>query len=153
MPGLIDSHNHFLITALGWERVQLAAVTCIDELLDAIARRACETPPGEWILCASRWHETNLAERRMPTAEELDRAAPDHPLYLPRGGHVVVTNSLGLARAGITPDREDPDGGEFVSEWRDPCPRGSRCGRHAPSRRLPQCHSAPVPALLCHPQP
>jgi predicted amidohydrolase YtcJ len=116
MPGLIDSHNHFLSTALGWERVQLAAVTCIDELLDAIARRARETPPGEWILCASRWHETNLAERRMPTAEELDRAAPDHPLYLPRGGHVVVTNSLGLARAGITPDREDPDGGEFVHD-------------------------------------
>src|SRR5215510_7077138 len=90
MPGLIDCHNHFLSTALGWGRVQLDEAASIGELLEAIGQRVQETPPGQWVLCASRWHETNLAERRMPTAEELDRVAPDHPVYLPRGGHVVV---------------------------------------------------------------
>src|SRR5713101_8120178 len=29
MPGLIDCHNHFLSTALGWDRVQVADVTSI----------------------------------------------------------------------------------------------------------------------------
>ena len=114
MPGLIDCHNHFLSTTLGWDRVQLAEIRSIEELLDTIAQHVRETPPGEWVLCASRWHETNLAERRMPTAEELDRVAPNNPVYLPRGGHVVVTNSLGLKRAGIAHDIEDPPGGEFV---------------------------------------
>ena len=116
MPGLIDCHNHFLSTALGWNRVQLAEATSIGELLEAIGQRVQETPPGQWVLCASRWHETNLAERRMPTAEELDRVAPNHPVYLPRGGHVVVTNTQGLQMAGITPNAPNPPGGEFVRD-------------------------------------
>lgn len=116
MPGLIDSHNHFLRTALGWEQLQLNEARSIDQLLDSIDQRARETSPGEWILCSSRWHETNLAERRMPTAEELDRAAPNNPVYLPRGGHVVVTNNLGLQMAGIAPDSPDPPGGEFMRD-------------------------------------
>jgi predicted amidohydrolase YtcJ len=89
--------------------VQLADAT-------SIGQRVQETPPGQWVLCASRWHETNLAERRMPTAEELDRVAPNHPVYLPRGGHVVVTNTQGLQMAGITPNAPNPSGGEFVRD-------------------------------------
>jgi predicted amidohydrolase YtcJ len=116
MPGLIDCHNHFLNTVLGWERVQLAEARSIGEVLEAIAQRVKETPPGQWVLCASRWHETNLAERRLPTAEELDRVAPEHPVYLPRGGHVVVTNTAGLQMASITPDVVNPPGGEFVRD-------------------------------------
>ncbi len=116
MPGLIDSHNHFLSTGLGWSRVQLADVRSVDEMLETIAQRVRETPPGEWVLCASRWHETNLAERRPPTAAELDRIAPENPVYLPRGGHVVVTNSLGLERAGISHGSENPAGGEYVRD-------------------------------------
>jgi predicted amidohydrolase YtcJ len=116
MPGLIDCHNHFLRTTLGWDRVQIAEAASIEELVDTIALGCRDTPPGEWVLCSSRWHETNLAERRMPTAEELDRAAPDNPVYLPRGGHVVVTNSLGLELAGIHRSSQDPPGGAFVRD-------------------------------------
>lgn len=116
MPGLIDCHNHFLSTALGWERVQLAEARAIGEVLEAIAQRVKETPSGQWVLCASRWHETNLTEQRLPTAEELDRVVPNHPVYLPRGGHVVVTNTMGLQMAGITPDAPNPPGGAFVRD-------------------------------------
>ena len=116
MPGLIDSHNHFLRTALDWERLHLGDVRSTEELLDSVAQRAREIPPGQWLLCSSRWHETNLAERQMPTAQQLDRAAPNNPVYLPRGGHVVVTNSLGLERAGISHDSPDPEGGSFVRD-------------------------------------
>jgi predicted amidohydrolase YtcJ len=116
MPGLIDSHCHFLNTGIGWERVQLSGSASIDELLARIAERVEETPPGEWVLCSSRWHETNLVEGRLPTANELDRVSPNHPIYLPRGGHVVVTNSLGLRRAGVAHDTRDPEGGEFVRD-------------------------------------
>ena len=37
MPGLIDSHNHFLSTALGWDRVQLNEARSTDQLLETIA--------------------------------------------------------------------------------------------------------------------
>ena len=116
MPGIIDSHNHMLQTAIAWERVQLAHVRDIDELLAAVAQRVSDTPPGEWVLCSNRWHETQLAEQRLPLAQELDRVAPHNPVYLPRGGHVMVTNSLGLQLAGIHHDSQDPPGGRYVRD-------------------------------------
>ena len=116
MPGLIDCHNHFLRTTLGWDALQLADVRSIGELLETVGEQAREMPPNEWLVCSSRWHETNLAEKRMPTATELDQVAPNNPVYLPRGGHVVVTNSLGLQRAGIAHTSEDPPGGEYVRD-------------------------------------
>lgn len=116
MPGLIDCHNHFVGTSLGWNNVQLADAKTIEELLSLIGERTTYVNPGEWVVCSSRWHETNLHERRLPTATELDRVAPNNPVYLPRGGHVVVTNSYGLKMAGIHEESEDPEGGEFVRD-------------------------------------
>ncbi|MDP7619443.1 MAG: amidohydrolase [Dehalococcoidia bacterium] len=116
MPGLIDSHAHLLQTGLGWSRVSLADARSIDDIVQAIAERVRATPDGDWIQCSSRWHETRLREGRLPTVEELDRAAPRHPVYLPRGGHVVVTNHIGLELAGITASDTDPEGGQFVRD-------------------------------------
>ena len=36
MPGLVDSHNHFLSTALGWERLKLEEARSIEENLSLI---------------------------------------------------------------------------------------------------------------------
>jgi predicted amidohydrolase YtcJ len=113
MPGLIDCHNHFLRTAISWTYLQLEAVKSIDELVAAVRGRAETLSPGEWVICSNRWHETNLREKRLPTRDELDRAAPRNPVYLPRGGHVVVTNSAGLRLAGINEETPDPPGGHF----------------------------------------
>ena len=46
MPGLIDSHNHFLSTALGWNRVQIHGARSIDQLLESIEQRVREAPAG-----------------------------------------------------------------------------------------------------------
>ena len=56
----------------------------------------------------------------MPTRWELDEAAPDNPVIVPRGGHVVTVNSKALERAGIADDTPDPVGGVIV---RDPAER------------------------------
>ncbi|MBJ28139.1 MAG: hypothetical protein CL776_05030 [Chloroflexi bacterium] len=116
MPGLVDSHNHFLGTALGWERLQLEEARSIEEILSLIESRINEINPGDWVLCSSRWHETKLKEGRLPTAQELDKVSPHNPIYLPRGGHVVVTNSKGLKLAGISEDALNPEGGEYVRD-------------------------------------
>lgn len=116
MPGLVDSHNHFLSTALGWERLQLDSARSIEEILTLIESRVDQSNPGEWVLCSSRWHETKLIERRLPTAREIDKVSPHNPVYLPRGGHVVVTNSIGLKMAGISESDPNPEGGEYVRD-------------------------------------
>ncbi|MBX5492060.1 MAG: amidohydrolase [Chloroflexi bacterium] len=117
VPGFYDSHNHLRATGLNFFAVDLSGARSVADVLAAIAARAAITPAGEWIVASSRWHEGGLAERRFPTRAELDRVAPDHPVYIPRGGHNVVTNSLGFARAGIDESTPNPPGGTYV---RDP---------------------------------
>lgn len=115
VPGFNDSHNHMLETGLEMEKVQLAGVRSLDELLGTIAREVAARPQGEWIICSYAWHESQLDERRLPNRWELDRVAPRHPVHLPRGGHTLVVNSLALALAGI--DRStNPPGGAVIKD-------------------------------------
>ena len=72
----------------------------------AAAQSAAQTPRGEWVVAGSGWQVAFLAEGRYPTRWELDRVAPEHPVWLPRVGHAGVANSLALQLAGVS--RETP---------------------------------------------
>jgi predicted amidohydrolase YtcJ len=117
VPGLIDSHVHQFYVALNVPTVRLLDSRSIADVQRAIGARAAATPPGEWVVGSSGWHESLLAEGRMPTRWELDEVSPDNPVIIPRGGHVVTVNSRALERAGITRETPDPTGGVIV---RDP---------------------------------
>lgn len=118
VPGFVDSHNHMLKAGLDLGKVQLGSATRLDEVLAAVAERARTLPDGAWILASAAWHEANLAERRLPTREELDAAAPRHPVYIPRGGHTAVVNSRALALAGLDEGATDPPGGALIRDAR-----------------------------------
>jgi predicted amidohydrolase YtcJ len=47
----------------------------------------------------------------MPTGAELDAAAPRHPVFARRGGHLAIANALALRAAGIDDHTQDPAGG------------------------------------------
>jgi len=116
VPGLIDSHLHQIYVALNIRAVDLLDARSIADVQGKIADRAATTPSGEWVVASSGWHESILAEGRLPTRWELDEAAPANPVIIPRGGHVVTVNSLALERAGITDATPDPTGGVIVRE-------------------------------------
>ena len=111
LPALFDSHEHLLESARNLGRVRAEDARSLDQLIRMLAERAANTPPGQWVETSMGWNESNLAERRLPTAAELDRASDTHPVLVPRGGHVCVGNTLALRAAGITPDTPDPPGG------------------------------------------
>lgn len=117
LPGFVDSHNHMLKAGLDLGKVQLDGAATLDDVLAAVATRAKALPDEEWVVASASWHEAGLAEKRLPTREELDAAAPRHPVYIPRGGHTAVANSRALALAGITDGAKNPPGGAFI---RDP---------------------------------
>src|SRR6266446_2803774 len=117
LPGFSDSHNHMRATGLNLFAVDLSGARAVADALAAIKARAAITPPGEWIVASSRWHESQLVEKRFPTRAELDEITSQHPVWIARGGHNRVVNSLAFARAGITKDTPNPPGGTFV---RDP---------------------------------
>ena len=116
IPGLIDSHLHQFGAALNAPRVSLIEARSMDDVRAAIAARVAETPPGGWVMASSAWHESILEEGRLPTRADLDPVSPDHPVFIPRGGHVVAVNSVALEMAGVTADTPDPEHGVIVRD-------------------------------------
>ena len=117
VPGFIDGHCHPAYSGRRHLRFIDCDLRSIAAIQDAVRARAAKTPPGEWV-AGFKYDDTKTAEKRFITREDLDAAAPDHPVYIAhRGGHTGYVNSLALAKAGITEKSPDPEGGRFV---RDP---------------------------------
>ena len=110
LPGLTDNHFHALGGGPG---VDLSGVRTLDELGQAIAARAADTPQGELVVTNSNWHEGQLREQRLPLRDDLDEAAPDHPVVVVRGGHEYILNSAAIERFGIAENAESPPGGRI----------------------------------------
>ncbi|MFI8240462.1 amidohydrolase [Streptomyces sp. NPDC085866] len=111
LPAFDDTHTHLILAGYGAHDVPVQEARTIPEFLDLIRQRATTTPEGEWIRTTTNWQELNLAERRLPTAAELDRATDRHPVLVKRGGHNDVVNTYALRLAGITEDTPVPPGG------------------------------------------
>ena len=101
IPGLIDSHQHFIRGCHnpGYETRAIEAATSVAELQQAVAARARTAPAGAFLTCIGGWNRNGLAEKRLPTPAELDAAAPLHGVYLSEtgGGGQAVTNTVGGA--------------------------------------------------------
>src|SRR6516164_3161430 len=123
LPALADSHEHLMEASRNTLLVPVDKARSVAEFTSMIAGAARNAAPGEWILTSIGWHESNLAENRLPTLTELDAAAPDHPVLARRGGHLAVANSAALRAAGIGADTPDPPGGKIGR-----LPDGSRDG-------------------------
>jgi len=126
VPGFIDAHSHPASSG----RRHLREVDCdlrsIREIQDAIRLRAEKTPPGQWIV-GFKYDDTKTAEGRPLTRDDLDAAAPNHPVYINhRGGHISFVNSLALKIAGVDDKTPDPQGGHFD---RDANGRMTGCAR------------------------
>src|SRR5215472_5811055 len=113
LPALCDSHVHVLEAARNVTLVPADQARSIAELVELIRQRAAQTPPGQWIQSTNAWNEANLAERRLPTAAELDAATTAHPVLLRRGGHNGAANSRALDLSGVGRDTPNPPGGTY----------------------------------------
>jgi predicted amidohydrolase YtcJ len=120
IPGLTDAHLHFQWYAIGLQSVDVETST-LEEALARVAERAKTTSPGTWIT-GSGWNHNVWslpAEGGFPTAADLDRVAPEHPVPLKaKSGHAMWVNSRALELAGITASTPDPAGGQIVRDTR-----------------------------------
>ncbi len=84
IPGLIDNHMHLLRAGTTWQyEVRLDGVDSRKAALDLLRARAKTTPRGEWIYTLGGWAMEQFADDKTPfTRAELDRALPDHPVFL-----------------------------------------------------------------------
>jgi len=128
LPGFIDSHTHLADAALSLRYFVDARTPpnkSISDILGRIKKRAKETSKGEWIIAqGSMFQDHKLVERRYPNKEELDEAAPDHPVVMWASAHISIVNSKALEVAGITKDTPDPPGGKIERDEKTGEPTG-----------------------------
>ena len=118
-PGLIDSHVHFS-EAASLYTIDLGdgTVRSMADVLQRVGERAKTAKPGEWVQ-GRGWDEGKLAERRYVTAADLDRVAPDNPVWLMQTtGHYGVANSAALRLAGVERETVDPPAGTIDRDAR-----------------------------------
>ncbi len=102
VPGLIESHTHFVSLANrpGYHVAQWELARDVAEVLATLkARRARgDVPVGGFITAMGAGTVNIWFERRQPTLAELDAAVPDRPVFLYfGGGGPARVNSLGKA--------------------------------------------------------
>lgn len=120
LPGFLDAHHHPSLVALYGAQARLVppAVTDIPSLQRALAEAAVGLAPGEWLV-ALDWDDNLLAERRAPTADELDEAAPGRPvLAIHYSCHRAVAGRRALALAALDERSPDPPGGTLSRDRR-----------------------------------
>jgi predicted amidohydrolase YtcJ len=109
LPGLIDSHVHPFGAAMTELDHELPAMETVEDVLAYVRSRAQVLEEGSWIQVRQVFI-TRLREQRYPTREELDRAAPQHPVVFSTGPDASL-NSLALELSGIGRGFEVSDGG------------------------------------------
>ena len=115
VPGFCDAHEHLIPIGLGLVELDFKPpkATTIAGIVEAVKAEAKRVGPGQWIIGRGYDH-FHLDVKRHPLREELDRAAPENPVYIRRTcGHMGVANSKALATAGIPEGVNDPPGGAF----------------------------------------
>lgn len=115
LPGLCDSHMHFVNYALSLQELQLQAIQSLQELKAAVSVAARDMGAGIWIR-GRGWDQNLWPEPRFPTAADLDAAVgPDTPVLLyAKSGHAAVASSAALRAAAIPTGDWSPVGGEIV---------------------------------------
>src|SRR6516165_11366219 len=77
LPAFADSHEHLMEASRNTLLVPVDQARSMAEFTGMVADAARNAAPGKWVLTSIGWHESNLAENRLPTLAELDAAAPD----------------------------------------------------------------------------
>ncbi len=124
LPGLTDSHSHLLGVGERLTHLNLEDATSRELFLAKIKEQVGEVDPGHWVT-GRGWIETFWKPPVFPTRPDLDKVAPNNPVYLTRAdGHGAVANSKALEMAGVGPETPDPFGGEILRDKKNRQPLG-----------------------------
>lgn len=112
IPGLNDSHTHLIRGGLNYNmELRWDGVPSLADALRMLRTQALRTPPPQWVRVVGGWSEFQFAERRMPTLDEINAAAPDTPVFILYLYARAMLNAAALRAVGYTKDTPDPVGG------------------------------------------
>jgi predicted amidohydrolase YtcJ len=114
IPGLNDSHLHLIRGGLNFNmELRWDGVPSLADALRMLKEQARRTPPPQWVRVVGGWTEFQFAERRMPTLDEINEAAPDTPVFVLHLYDRALLNAAALRASGYTKATPNPPGGEI----------------------------------------
>jgi predicted amidohydrolase YtcJ len=114
VPGLNDSHLHVIRGGLNYNmELRWDGVPSLADALRMLHEQVARTPPGQWVRVVGGWSEFQFAERRMPTLQEINAAAPDTPVFVLHLYCRALLNGAALRACGYSQDTPNPPGGEI----------------------------------------
>jgi predicted amidohydrolase YtcJ len=117
IPGLYDSHLHLIRGGLNYNmELRWEGVPSLSLALQMLREQVARTPAPQWVRVVGGWSEFQFAERRMPTLEEINAAAPDTPVFVLHLYCRALLNRAALKACGYTKDTPNPPGAEIVRD-------------------------------------
>ena len=119
IPGLNDSHMHPIRGGLNYNmELRWDGVPSLADALRMLKRQGARTPPPQWIRVVGGWNEFQFAERRMPTLDEINEAAPDTPVFVLHLYDRALLNRAALRALGYDKNAPDFPAGEVQRDSR-----------------------------------
>ena len=122
IPGLVESHGHFMGLGQSKLTLDLMDVKDWDEIIAMVATAAKQAKPGEWIL-GRGWHQEKWASAPKPNVEgfpfhdALSTVSPNNPVMLTHAsGHATFVNAKAMEAANLTRTTVNPSGGEILKD-------------------------------------
>jgi len=108
IPGLNDSHMHPIRGGLNYNlELRWDGVPSLADALRMLREQAARTPAPQWVRVIGGWTEFQFAERRMPTLEEINAAAPETPVFVMHLYDRALLNGAALRALGY--DKHAPE--------------------------------------------
>lgn len=114
IPGLNDSHLHVIRGGLNFNlELRWDGVPSLADALRMLREQAARTPAPQWVRVVGGWSEFQFAEKRLPTLDEINEAAPDTPVFILHLYCQAMLNRAALRAVGYDRDTPNPPGGEI----------------------------------------
>jgi predicted amidohydrolase YtcJ len=146
LPGMTDAHYHFIGVGQREMNLNLEGITNLEDFLAKVKLRVDQAKPGEWVT-GRGWIDTFWKPPVFPTRWDLDKIAPNNPVFLTRAdGHGAVANSAALRIGGVAKDTKDPFGGQILRDKQTGEPTGMLLdnAQSAVARHIPQPNAADI---------
>jgi predicted amidohydrolase YtcJ len=114
IPGLNDSHTHLIRGGLNYNlELRWEGVPSVADALALLKAQAARTPAPQWVRVVGSFTLFQFRERRLPTLDEINAAAPDTPVFILHLYDRALLNRAALRAVGYTRDTPNPPGGEI----------------------------------------
>ncbi|MFO0813551.1 MAG: amidohydrolase [Gemmatales bacterium] len=112
IPGLIDNHLHLIRGGLNYNmELRWDGVPSLAEAMRMLKAQVQRTPAPQWVRVVGGFCEFQFAERRLPTLDELNAAAPETPVFILHLYDRALLNQAALRAVGYTRTTPEPPGG------------------------------------------